>query len=138
MRAVLRISRLWGLTDRELRAMLGGATPRTLCAWREAALGRKPLRLPDEIMPMLTAHQTLALMDRLPAGTNIRSETAGTVFESSGWAVVLLQGDAAGNHAIAGPFEISSWGSQPTEDLRAHDFRDKIRAALVGIVRFRP
>jgi hypothetical protein len=53
MRTVLFIARKWELDDRELRAMLGGATPRTLDGWREAALGRKPLRLPAEIMPRI-------------------------------------------------------------------------------------
>jgi hypothetical protein len=87
---------------------------------------------------MLTGHQKMGILGRLPAGTTARTETAGLVLERDGWAVVLTHADAAGNHSLAGPLDISRGIAVPTSDLRGEDFRNQVRAALFGIVRIRP
>ncbi len=50
LRAFAAISRDWCLTEPEQRALVGGATPRTLADWLRAARMRERVRVPDAVL----------------------------------------------------------------------------------------
>lgn len=50
LRAFIAISRDWCLTEPEQRALVGGATPRTLAEWLRAARMREKVRVPDAVL----------------------------------------------------------------------------------------
>lgn len=50
LRAILTISREWGLSERQRRDLLGGPTLMTLAAWERAARMRERIRIPDGVL----------------------------------------------------------------------------------------